>query len=1351
MTTPSESPGSLPVERYLPGIVLERLVAEPGARQSARSESLSGAILFADIAGFTAVTERLAKDGPVGAERLAGLLNQYFGKFMAAVLDAGGDVLKLAGDSALVVWRRAPEEPLAACVRRATRTALQLQRVLTTVAAPSVEGDVTLATRIAVCAGELAVLHVGGVYDRWEVVVAGPALRQIAVCADAAPGQVVLSAEAAACLAGSVSGEATGAGVRVDELPDPATGPASGVLRSVGLGRDVAASLQSYVPGAVRARVDAGQSDWLAELRTVSVLFIGLHGATDASASDLAALDAEVRALQIALYRYEGSLNKISVDDKGITALAVMGLPPFAHEDDAARAVYAARRIRVDLAALGVRSSVGIAHGRVFCGVVGNERRCEYTVLGDVVNLAARLMQAAGDEILCDAATADSARARFRFDALRPILVKGKAQPIAVHTPIEPRAALPARRPIIGRTDELARVDARLQKLGSGEGGVLLLEGDAGIGKSRLAAEAAERARALGFGVFTGHADATERSSAYHAWRPVFADLLGLEPEVPTSLERVRATVGAEHDGRLPLLNEVLALGLPDNELTAEMRGQVRADNTRGLLVDLLEAAAARGPLALVLEDTHWTDSASLGLVHLCSRRLPSVLFVLTTRPVAEESQEPELRQILGDPATERLRLAPLAGDEVSSLVCRRLGASKLSDAVTELIRGRAQGNPFFSEELAHGLLDAGVVVVADGEARISAGVDLETVALPESVDAVITSRVDRLSPDEQLTLKVASVIGRVFELALLRDVYPMAEREALAGVLARLEQRELITRDDSAHEDAYLFRHALIVEAVYAQMLFAQRQKLHHAVAERLERASEGLGATPPWGRLAHHWSRAGDEGRALPCFEQAGAQALRSGAYLESTSFLGEALRRCPRGSSPAERLRAGRLERELGEAEFGLGKLDAASEQLERALETLGGRAPWSLGVPARVLAGLATQVAHRLLPGTSRDGPREESFVEQARAWSLLTFVYYFLGDATKLVGAALQFVNAAEKAGPSPELAIAYSGLAVPAGLIGLDRVADSYLERARSMAKRVDDEVATAFVHVWIGTHWIGRGEWRRARDEVAPALHIYDTLGDRRRWTEITCALSTVAHYEGRFHERLELGAEVSARGKHTRDVQSQAWGMLDRAESLLPLGREREAAELLEVVLGLVDAIPRTDQLWAHGLAALAFLRLGDRARARTQAGEARRLMKVVPPTAFYVMEGYAGATETFLALGEEPSAWAGALECLGILRRYAFALPIALPRHRLLSGLAEWHRGRRKAAHQAWRKAAAAADRLAMPYEAARARLETALHLEALDPARRPALQAALDAFERLHAAGDARRAREALEQK
>jgi class 3 adenylate cyclase len=276
----------------------------------------------------------------------------------------------------------------------------------------------------------------------------------------------------------------------------------------------------------VTARLAAGQSAWVSELRSVSVLFLRLPGLDDISSATLEQAQQLVGVVQEALYEYEGSLNKVGVDDKGATLVAAFGLPPVAHEDDPVRAVQAALGIQARLRRRGLRPALGLATGRVFCGSVGSARRREYTMIGGVVNLAARLMQAADDELLCDAATRQATQAKLAFEAMAPRWLKGWPEPVVVFRPHGQSLARARSRSLVGRVREQDLLAERLIGLRQGRGGTVLGEGEAGIGKSRLIDGLVEQAAGAPVRTLGGAADAVRSTTPYHAWRPVFESVL---------------------------------------------------------------------------------------------------------------------------------------------------------------------------------------------------------------------------------------------------------------------------------------------------------------------------------------------------------------------------------------------------------------------------------------------------------------------------------------------------------------------------------------------------------------------------------------------------------------------------------------------------------------------------------------------------------------------------------------------------------------------------------------------------------------------------------------------------------
>lgn len=880
---------------YLPPLIVRQYAADPSPPSAPSAEGFTAAVLFADISGFTALTERLAQKGPTGAEELTRVLNLYFSQLVDLVVAHGGEVMKFAGDALLALWPAgAPEPDLAAATQRAAQCGLAAQRRLHAFQASD---DIQLSLKISIGVGDLRIVHVGGGLDRWDFFLAGKPIEQVGYAAHhAQQGEVVLSAQAFAALGDRGRGAALAEGChRLDELATlpPSAAPAP-PLRS-----DMAEALQVYLPGAIRARLAAGHDAWLGELRRITVLFLNLPDVNYATPVG----DAQriMQALQASLYRYEGSVNKLSVDDKGVTLVAALGLAPLAHEDDPVRGVQAALAMQEALRALGLRWAIGVTTGRVFCGKIGNAARQEYTIIGDAVNLAARLMQAARGDLLCDSATVQAVRGRFTFDALAPIVAKGKAEPVPVYRPrAQGRTPAGAGRPrsaMVGRAAERERLWDHLRALRE-KGGLtaMILEGEAGIGKSLLVDELCRRAQELGVLTLLAGADAIEQTTPYHPWRRLGRQLpLFRQPEADPAT--VRAALlrylpdDPQMEALLPLLNGLLPLQLPETELTSALPEPVRVERTGELWAQLLSRLGRSTPTLLVLEDAQWFDSVSWELLDVVLQRLTDMLVVVTTRPLAAPAP-PAYQRLCAAATTERMHLPPLAAADSAALIAQCLGASQVPDAVVELISRRAAGNPLFSEELSYALRDSGVLRIEGGACVLSCPEDaLQTVPFPQTLDGVITSRLDRLPLPHQLLLKVASVVGRDIPLRLLLAVAPKEVVAEAVQELEDLQQAGLILPAQAEQERAYRFKNILTREVIYNLMPVAQRRPLHQQVAAWYEHThARDLARFCPL--LAYHYSLAGMAEQAVPYWLAAGQDAIRATAMVEAVSHLSKGL---------------------------------------------------------------------------------------------------------------------------------------------------------------------------------------------------------------------------------------------------------------------------------------------------------------------------------------------------------------------------------------------------------------------------------------------------------------------------
>ena len=892
------------VASFLPIRVLNCFAADSTPLASPVSGSFEAAVLFVDISGFTALTERLAQKGAIGVEELTTHLNAYFGQLIELIIAHKGDIFKFAGDAMLAIW---PAESMSLYL--ATYCAAQCALAILNDLGKYQAANTELRLHMGIGAGKLQEFYIGGLNGRWEYLVAGEPIAQVGLAETAAGiGEVCLSLTAWELIKDQFVGTLLASNVVRLEGFNLLNSVADRRLLNIGESPPIAIYdemqelLERYISVGVLERLKVGQTDWLGDLRRVCVMFLNLPGIDYGAEGALDFISTIISAVQNILQVYEGTLNKFLVDDKGSTLVIGFGLPPFSHEDDSVRCAIAGMALLENLRSLGLQPKIGIATGTCYSGVIGSQQRREYTIIGAVVNLAARLMQAAQDGILCDERTFEFAKARIQFESLTPIKLKGIKDAVKVFCPLrEVRQNLPwwmagkTEKSIVGREKERLLLGHKLEQLKVGISGVVAICGEAGIGKSCLIENLLLQAQELGVGSLVGAGNAIARSKPYHAWNAVFSHLWDLS--FLTNLEAKKSQIldlledEPQWLEKAALLNEVLGLDLPDTEVSAALVGQQRAEATRDLLVQLLQDSVNRSPKLLVLEDAHWLDSSSWALVLAVAQKVKPLLLAIARRPMGEQVPE-EYDRMLRIEGVEQLHLEAMPATDTLDLLCRRLGVKSLPDSMAELIEKKAEGNPFFSEELAYGLREAGVIEIQNGECRIAAGVgNLNELNFPATVQAVIASRIDRLSPREQLTLKVASAIGRSFGFRLLQDIHPIEEdKPELPNYLMKLERFDLTPMETPEPDLRYMFKHIITQEVAYGLMLHSQRRQIHESLALWYERSYEELSGF--YAILAHHWSQTLVAEKAIFYLEKAGEQAVRSHALREAVQFFSEAL---------------------------------------------------------------------------------------------------------------------------------------------------------------------------------------------------------------------------------------------------------------------------------------------------------------------------------------------------------------------------------------------------------------------------------------------------------------------------
>ena len=905
----------------------------PIDRQHALAQELTlpdrtqGTALFADISGFTPFSEALARElGPqLGAEQLTEHLNRVYGAIIAEVHQFQGSVVGFSGD-AITCWfdQDAGE--------RALTSALAIQAVMEqfeTITTPSGQ-QFSLGIKVALASGPVRRFMVGSPETQRMDVLAGRLLDELAALEHMAESkeilaseQVVAGLESRAQVSEWRTEESSGQKAAVLNGINPPAAP-SAWPNTGGLDRE---KIQAWLLPGVLERLQRSPNAFLAELRPVTALFLSFSGIDYEEDEDAGLLlDAYIRHAQKTIGQYEGALTQLTIGDKGSYLFATFGAP-VAHDDDTLRALETAQKLMALPANLSFIQEIciGLAHGLVYTGAYGAPDRRVYGVQGDKANLAARLMQQAQpSEILCDEEVYRLARGRWFFDALPAVRVKGKAGLIRVY---RARGKTTAARveedsTLIGRSAEVALLETALDEIQQGQGRLLFIEGEAGIGKSRLVAEMVRLMRERSITGLLGAGQSTEQHTTYRAWRDIFNSYFDIEAVTDArhrleKVQRVIQEVAPKMIQRLPLLNEVLSLEAPDTPVTAALDPALRQESLTGLLVNLLRAWSQERPLVLVLEDAHWLDSLSWKLAEQVGRTLLAagepLLLVVVTRPVDEHSPGAQsLFALRSLPGNQTLSLANLEPGEILALVTAQLGlpSGGLPEAVAELVTARSEGNPFFAEEFIYSLLEHDLIEVkgSGDELRCEARPELSRAQsiLPDTLQGLILARIDRLPPDHQFVLKVAAVIGRAFAYSPLQATLSRLIPNSTGSLEAQLNeiaQGNLIHLEALEPELTYLFKHIITQEVAYQTLLYNQRKEIHRAVAawyeEQLNQAggeAAQLDAARLLPLLVYHSNQAEDVERELRYARLAGEQAAQKYANTEAVKYLSRALELCP-----------------------------------------------------------------------------------------------------------------------------------------------------------------------------------------------------------------------------------------------------------------------------------------------------------------------------------------------------------------------------------------------------------------------------------------------------------------------
>ena len=939
-------------------------------------------------------------------------------------------------------------------------------------------------------------------------------------------------------------------------------------------------SLDRYLPQELVTKLESARArnEMVGERRIVTMLFCDVKGSTAAAEK----VDPEVWAAIMngvfefmirPIYKYEGFVPRLMGD----AILAFFGAP-ITHEDDPQRAVLAGLDIQegikpyVDEICLkhglefGLR--VGINTGLVVVGEIGSDLRMEYTALGDAINLAARMEQTAQvGTIQISDETYKLVAPFFDVESLGGVEVKGKSEPIQTYrvlgvksTPGQLRGLDGLSSPLVGRDTQLALLKDRLKDLDDGKGSVVAVVGEAGLGKSTLIAELKKSTEGPSFFWLKGESLSYTRSITYYPWRQVIRQSVDARDE--DSPAEVRHKLGYVCEcctlpgGDIPFLEAMLAI---ESEVSAKVvmgfQGDAfnkrMIDATRGFLCGL----AVESSLVIIFDDLHWSDEASLHLLTnvVDLSETQRIMFICMARPDTSAVGWDSLNNMKGKLGSSfySVELAPLQEDQTETLLNNLLGITHLPQSIQDLIISKAEGNPFFVEEMIRSLIETKQIVQENGHWKALG--DIAKISLPNTLRGVLSARVDRLAETPKHVLQNAAVIGRLFDLRILRR---------LTGLNGGLDPQIQYLQDVSLIEsllEEYAFRHVLIQEATYESILIKKRAELHRQIGEALEEIhANRIEEFAPL--IAHHFYSASDE-RSLKYDIIAGEKSARLYANAEAATHFSRALEVAKRANAENDILASIYSQ---------LGSVYELSGQYDRALETYKDMQSASIKRKARSME-LKSLMAH-------------------ATIYSTLTPLHNPELGETNLK----QALDLADKLGDVPTQAKLRWNLML--NFLFSDRLREAleHCEPAITLARQVGDLDQLAFALNDAGRVYQSVGAYEKAFEAFDEANELWTQRGNQVMLADNLGASSITNYFAGNYDKALLLADKAWEISKETDNYWGQSYSRviptyiyLDRG---LPDLVVRYATECIEAgekggLIASIVVIP-VELAWLHGL---------------------------------------------------------------------------------------------------------------------------------------------------------------------
>lgn len=899
---------------FIPTNIIKKILYKPSLSILEESEWIEGAVIFSDISGFTPMSQALSNYGSRGTEEMSGILNNYLTKMSHIIYKKGGIIQKIAGDAMTILFEKQANVSWKVPLFYAVECAFGMQRLITEFRKiKTIAGEFSLEMKIGIGNGRLFTGTLGTYDFGIEPFLIGCPIENAVMSEHhAEQGEIWLHKDSMEKIKDNikiikkVEDFYRISKIEYKETEEPQSIKPNHLKISLSepQKQKIISEIRSCVPLSIAKRIELGYLDFLGENRKTTILFISFEGLSLNDAEFESKLKSYYSTMQKIITRYRGFLYEFESGDKGSKIIALFGSPT-STEDDEGLAVHCANAMQDAVKDIDwiVSQKIGISTGSVFAGVIGTNLLSRYAVIGDRVNLAARLMSLSeSNTILCDEETFINTGSNFKWEAKPPRKVKGKTGLIKTY---EFKGIKKSSKPstvdeisyLIGREDEAKQFVQVFDKVIKNSGQIISVIGEMGMGKKSLIKEFVKFVKRRGMKILRADSFSYGTQIPYFEITELFRNLFNIKENDSnnTKIERINDFIDKlmpKQKDKIPLLESVLSIELPDNEANdwaKNLDPSVRKANMIDFMSKILIEYSKQQALLIIINDLHWSNSSTLDFLNTLSKNIKDekLLIIFSYQPFSNIVPE-SLSEIKKLDYHNNIVLNELTSEQCMDFINIKWKITNIPDNFPYIVKNNAGGNPYYVEILMNSLIKSGQLYHNKKEDSYTFSERaFEHINIPDSIHALILSQMDRVDETSKLLIKVASVVGMVFNQDIVIRIFPdKISKTTLFEKLYYLSEQGLLENEEKDGEQRFYFRNELTLETAYNNLPFTQRKALHEKTAITIEELySDKIDSY--YDILAYHFKHTDITEKKLKYLSLAGNKARNNYANKEAVNY--------------------------------------------------------------------------------------------------------------------------------------------------------------------------------------------------------------------------------------------------------------------------------------------------------------------------------------------------------------------------------------------------------------------------------------------------------------------------------